>query len=136
MIKNSTWGLRDVCKIVVRPVVMYVAEDMGNEGSGRCTLDTAEIRTLRWMCGVTKLDVWSHQAGCVESSSWMCGVIKLDVWSHQAGCVESSSWMCGVIKLDVWSHQAGCVESSSWMCGVIKLDVWSHKAGYIEQQKK
>ena len=83
------------------------------------------VESVRWMCGVCQVDVWSLSGGCVESVRWMCGVCQVDVWSLSGGCVESVRWMCGVCQVDVWSLSGGCVESVRWMCGICQVDVWS-----------
>ena len=41
---------------VVRPVMMYVAKTWAVKKAKHNTLNMAEIRMLRWMCGVAKLD--------------------------------------------------------------------------------
>ena len=45
-----------VCKTVVRPAMMYGAETWPiNKAQGQ-KLDVAEMRVLRWMCGITRMD--------------------------------------------------------------------------------
>ena len=41
---------------VVRPALMYVAETWALKKAQEKKLEVAEMRKLRWMCGVTKLD--------------------------------------------------------------------------------
>ena len=43
-------------KTVVRPAMIYGAETWGSKKAQEKRLDVAEMRMLRWMCGVTKLD--------------------------------------------------------------------------------
>ena len=45
-----------VYKTVVRPAMMYGAETCAAKKAQEKKLDVAEIRMLRWMNGVTKLD--------------------------------------------------------------------------------
>ena len=45
-----------VYRTVVRPALMYVAETWVLEKAQEKKLEVAEMRMLRWMCGVTKLD--------------------------------------------------------------------------------
>ena len=45
-----------VYRTVVRPTLMYGAETWVLKKAQEKKLDVAEIRMLRWMCGVTKLD--------------------------------------------------------------------------------
>ena len=45
-----------VYRIVVRPALVYRAETWALEKAPENKLEVAEIRMLRWMCGVTKLD--------------------------------------------------------------------------------
>ena len=45
-----------VYKTVVRPAMMYGAETLAVTKAQEKKLDVAEMRMLRWMCGVTKLD--------------------------------------------------------------------------------
>ena len=45
-----------VYKTVVRPAMMYGAETWAMKKAQEKTLDVAEMRMLRWMSGVTKLD--------------------------------------------------------------------------------
>ena len=40
----------------VRPVLMYVPETWALKKAQENKLEVAEMRMLRWMCGVTKLD--------------------------------------------------------------------------------
>ena len=43
-------------KTVVRPAMIYGAETWGSKKAQEKRLDVTEMRMLRWMCGVTKLD--------------------------------------------------------------------------------
>ena len=45
-----------VYRTVVRPVLMYGAETWALKKAQEKKFDVAEMRMLRWMCGVTKLD--------------------------------------------------------------------------------
>ena len=45
-----------VYRTVVRPALMYGAETWALKKAQENILEVAEIRMLRWMCGVTKLD--------------------------------------------------------------------------------
>ena len=45
-----------VYRTVVRPALMYGAETWALKKALEKKLEVAEIRMLRWMCGVTKLD--------------------------------------------------------------------------------
>ena len=45
-----------VYKTVVRPAIMYGAETWSIKKSQEKKLDAVEMKMLRWMCGVTKLD--------------------------------------------------------------------------------
>ena len=45
-----------VYKTVVRPAMMYGAETWAEKKAQEKKLDVAEMRMLRWMGGVTKLD--------------------------------------------------------------------------------
>ena len=45
-----------VYKTVVRPAMMYGAETWAVKKTQQKKLDVAEMRMLRWMSGVTKLD--------------------------------------------------------------------------------
>ena len=45
-----------VYKTVVRPAMMYGAETLAVKEAQEKKLDVAEMRMLRWMSGVTKLD--------------------------------------------------------------------------------
>ena len=47
---------RPLCKNVVRPAMMYGAETWALKKAQEKELDAEEMRMLRWMCGVTKLD--------------------------------------------------------------------------------
>ena len=46
----------EVYKTVVRPTMMYGAETWAGKKAQEKKLDVAEMRMLRWMSGVTKLD--------------------------------------------------------------------------------
>ena len=60
MYKNNSMHMyvRDgkVYKMVVRPAMMYGAETWAVKKAQEKKLDVAEMRMLRWMSGVTKLD--------------------------------------------------------------------------------
>ena len=43
-------------RTVVRPALMYGTETRALKKAQEKKLDVAEMRMLRWMCGVTKLD--------------------------------------------------------------------------------
>ena len=45
-----------VYRTVVRPALMYGAETRVSKKAQENNLDVAEMRMLRWMCGLTKLD--------------------------------------------------------------------------------
>ena len=45
-----------VCITVVRPALMYGAEKWALKKTHENKLEVADMRMLRWMCGVTKLD--------------------------------------------------------------------------------
>ena len=45
-----------VYRTVVRPALMYGAETWALKKAQEKKLEVAEMRMLRWMCGVTKLD--------------------------------------------------------------------------------
>ena len=45
-----------VYRTVVRPALMYGAETWALQKAQQNKLEVAELRMLRWMCGVTKLD--------------------------------------------------------------------------------
>ena len=45
-----------VCKTVVRPAMMYGADKWATKKAQEKKLDVAEMRMLRWMSGVTKMD--------------------------------------------------------------------------------
>ena len=45
-----------MCITVVRPALMYGAETWVLKKAQENKLEVAEMRMLRWMCGVTKLD--------------------------------------------------------------------------------
>ena len=45
-----------VYKTVVRPAMMYSAETLAVKKAHEQKFDVAEMRMLRWMSGVTKLD--------------------------------------------------------------------------------
>ena len=45
-----------VYRTVVRPALVYEAEIWALKEAHENILDVAEMRMLRWMCGVTKLD--------------------------------------------------------------------------------
>ena len=45
-----------VYRTVVRPALMYVVETWALKKTQEKKLEVAEMRMLRWMCGVTKLD--------------------------------------------------------------------------------
>ena len=45
-----------IYKTVVRPAMMYSAETWASKKAQEKRLDVEEMRMLRWMCGVTKLD--------------------------------------------------------------------------------
>ena len=45
-----------VYRTVVRPALMYGAETWALKKAQENKLEVAEMRMLRWMCGVTKLD--------------------------------------------------------------------------------
>ena len=45
-----------VYRTVIRPALMYGAEPWALKKAQEKKLEVAEIRMLRWMCGVTKLD--------------------------------------------------------------------------------
>ena len=47
---------RKVYKTVVRPAMMHAAETWAVKKAQEKKLDVAEMRMLRWMSGVTKLD--------------------------------------------------------------------------------
>ena len=46
----------NVSRTVVRPALMYGAETWALKKAQEKKLEVAEMRMLRWMCGVTKLD--------------------------------------------------------------------------------
>ncbi len=46
----------NVCKTVVRPAMIYSADIWAVKKAQEKKLDVAEMRILRWMSGVTKLD--------------------------------------------------------------------------------
>ena len=46
----------NVYRTVVRPALMYGAETWALKKAQKKKLEVAEMRMLRWMCGVTKLD--------------------------------------------------------------------------------
>ena len=46
----------NVYRTVVRPALMYGAETWALKKAQENNLEVAEMRMLRWMCGVTKLD--------------------------------------------------------------------------------
>ena len=45
-----------VYRTVVRPALMYAAEILALKKAQEKKLEVAEMRMLRWMCGITKLD--------------------------------------------------------------------------------
>ena len=54
--KNKFESQGEVYKTVVRPAMMYGAETWAVKKAQEKKLDAAEMRMLRWMSGVTKLD--------------------------------------------------------------------------------
>ena len=54
--KNKFEIQGEVYKTVVRPAMMYGAETWAVKKAQEKKLDVAEMRMLRWMSGVTKLD--------------------------------------------------------------------------------
>ncbi|XP_063610714.1 uncharacterized protein LOC134784544 [Penaeus indicus] len=54
--KMSARVKANVHKTVVRPAMIYGAEAWLIKESQKKKLDVAEMKMLRWMCGVTKLD--------------------------------------------------------------------------------
>ena len=54
--KNKFESQGEVYKTVVRPAMMYGAETWAVKKAQEKKLDVAEMRMLRWMSGVTKLD--------------------------------------------------------------------------------
>ena len=55
--KNKFESQGEVYKTVVRPAMMYGAETWAVKKAQEKKLDVAEMRMLRWMSGVTKLDI-------------------------------------------------------------------------------
>ena len=65
-LKESVWSVvrqederedqGEVYRTVVRPALMYGGRNMGVEEAQEKKFEVAEMRMLRWMCGVTKLD--------------------------------------------------------------------------------
>ena len=52
----------EVCKTVVRPAMMYGTDTWAVKKAQEKKLDVAEMRMLRWMSGVTKLDrIWNER---------------------------------------------------------------------------
>ena len=49
-----------VYKTVVRPAMLYGAETWAVRKTQEMKLDVVEMRMLRWMCGVTKMDKISN----------------------------------------------------------------------------
>ena len=54
--KNKFESQGEVYKTVVRPAMMYSAETWAVKKAQGKKLDVAEMRMLRWMSGVTKMD--------------------------------------------------------------------------------
>ena len=54
--KNKFESQGEVYKTVVRPAMMYGAETWAVKKAQEKNLDVAEMRKLRWMNGVTKLE--------------------------------------------------------------------------------
>ena len=54
--KNKSESQGEVYKTVVRPAMMYGAETWAVKKVHEKKLDVAEMRMLRWMSGVTKMD--------------------------------------------------------------------------------
>ena len=54
--KNKFESQGEVYKTVVRPAMTYSAETLAVKKAQEKKLDVAEMRMLRWMSGVTKLD--------------------------------------------------------------------------------
>ena len=46
----------NVSRTVVTPTIVYGADTWASKKAQENKLDVAEMRMLRWMCGVTKLD--------------------------------------------------------------------------------
>ncbi|XP_013789330.1 uncharacterized protein LOC106473195 [Limulus polyphemus] len=55
-IRSAQWGQGKVYKTVVRPAMMYGAEDWSIKKAQKKKLELAEMQMLRWMCGATRLD--------------------------------------------------------------------------------
>ena len=58
---NKLEGQGEVYKTVVRPAMMYGAETWALKKAQEKKLDVAEMRMLRWMSGVTKMDRISNE---------------------------------------------------------------------------
>ena len=54
--KNKFESQRESIQTVVRPAIMYGAETWTVKKTQEKKLDVAEMRMLRWMSGVTKLN--------------------------------------------------------------------------------
>ena len=60
-IKNKFEGQGELYKTVIRPAMMYGAETWAVKKAQEKKLDVAEMRMLRWMSGVTKLDRFRNE---------------------------------------------------------------------------
>jgi hypothetical protein len=45
-----------ICKTIIRPVVLYGSECWATKMRGEMRLHVTEMRMLKWMCGVTRMD--------------------------------------------------------------------------------
>ena len=72
---------RQVYKTIVRPAMMYGAETWAVEKAHEKKMEVAEMKMLRWMCGVTRLDTRRLE----EARKWM----RFQRRSKNAGCNDT-----------------------------------------------
>ena len=63
-----------VYRTVVRPALMYGAETWALKKAQENELEVAEMKMLRWVCGVAKLDNIRNERirGTTEVGEWAC----------------------------------------------------------------
>ena len=72
-----------VYKTVVGPAMMYVAETWAVKKAQEKKLDVAEMRMLRWMSGVTKLDRTRNEI--IRGTAKVGEISRKVVWA----CIET-----------------------------------------------